>query len=48
MNYDELASILRTGDSPAPENLLMLEGFLNTYAGELGIEEFETPGSTQA
>jgi len=48
MDHDALASILRTGTPAAPGNLVLLEGFLNTYAGEFGVEDFATPDSTEA
>lgn len=48
MNYDALATKLRTGSPPAPGNLILLEGFLNTWTGELGIEDFNTTSSTEA
>ena len=38
---------LRTGTPPAPGNLALLEGFLNTWSGELGIEDFGTANATE-
>lgn len=37
---------LRVGNPPAPGNLVLLEGFLNTWSNELGIEDFDTAKST--
>ncbi len=39
---------LRVGSPPAPGNLRLLEGFLNTWSGELGFDDFETTKSTEA
>jgi predicted RNA-binding Zn ribbon-like protein len=46
MNSMEPQTELRTGSPPAPGNLVLLEGFLNTWSGELGIEDFKTASST--
>lgn len=48
MDNESLASILKTGTPPAPGNLVLVEGFLNTYAGEFGVEEFATSEGTEA
>jgi predicted RNA-binding Zn ribbon-like protein len=48
MDYDKLITKLRTGSPPAPENLVLLEGFLNTCHGEMGFDDFETVDSMQA
>ena len=39
---------LRTGSPPAPGNLALLEGFLNTWSGELGVEDLGTVRATEA
>ena len=39
---------LRTGNPPAPGDLVLLEAFLNTWSGELGIEDFATITSAEA
>ncbi len=38
---------LRTGKPPAPGTLILLEGFLNTWSGELDFDDFKTPHSTE-
>ena len=38
----------RTESSPAPGELIKIQGFLNTWSEELEIEDFETPTSTEA
>ncbi|WP_019617246.1 CGNR zinc finger domain-containing protein [Psychromonas ossibalaenae] len=38
---------LRIGSPPAPESLVLVEGFLNTWSGELNIDDFKTPHSTE-
>lgn len=48
MNHDLLAAKLRTGSPPAPGGLVLLEGFLNTWSDEMGIDDFKTPSSTEA
>jgi predicted RNA-binding Zn ribbon-like protein len=48
MGATEAEPQLRTGSPPAPGNLILLEGFLNTWSGELGIEDFNTASSTEA
>lgn len=40
-------TILRTGSPPAPGELILLEGFLNTWSEELDIEDFKTLISTE-
>jgi CGNR zinc finger len=47
MNYDTLTTKLRTGSPPAPGKLVLLEGFLNTWSGEMGIDDFKTTRSTE-
>jgi len=42
-----LVDSLRVGDSPAPGKLILIEGFLNTWSGELDIDDFKTPRSTE-
>lgn len=37
---------LRVGSPPAPGDLALLEGFLNTWSGELDIEDFQTAQTT--
>ena len=37
----------RTEGNPAPGELLRVHGFLNTWSDELGIEDFETPETTE-
>ncbi len=39
---------LRTGTPPAPGSLALLEGFLNTWSGELSIEDLSTVKETEA
>ena len=39
-------SLLRTEGKPAPGDLVLVHGFLNTWSKELGIEDFETAHST--
>lgn len=39
---------LRTGSPPAPDNLFLLEAFLNTWSDELGIEDLDSAKSTEA
>jgi len=48
MTSDGPAVELRTGTPPAPGRLVLLEGFLNTWSGELDFDDFETPASTEA
>lgn len=48
MSTDELAAKFRTEGRPAPGNLVLVHGFLNTWSDELGIEDFETASSTEA
>jgi hypothetical protein len=38
---------LRTGSPPAPGNLVLVEGFLNTWSGELDIDDFKTAKATE-
>jgi len=38
---------LRTGNPAAPGDLALLEGFLNTWSGELSIEDFGTVSDTE-
>ena len=38
---------LRIGDPPAPGNLVLVEGFLNTWSGELGFEDFSSVADTE-
>ena len=47
MDLKVLRSKLRTGVPPAPGNLILLEGFLNTCHIEMGFEDFETANSTE-
>ncbi len=37
----------RTEGKPAPNALVIVQGFLNTWSDELGIEDFHTPQATQ-
>jgi len=37
----------RTEDKPAPEGLVIVQGFLNTWSGELGIEDFRSAHATE-
>ena len=39
---------LRTGTPPAPGTLILLEGFLNTWSGELDIDDLKTVKSAEA
>ncbi len=39
---------LRTGSPPAPGKLVLLEGFLNTWSGELDFEDLATAKATEA
>ena len=39
----KLLSVLRTDGKPAPGRLVIVQGFLNTWSDELGIEDFATP-----
>jgi predicted RNA-binding Zn ribbon-like protein len=48
MDYIALREKLRTGSPPAPGNLVLLEGFLNTSSDELGFDDLETAKSTEA
>ncbi len=48
MNSIALYGELRTGAPAAPGTLILLEGFLNTWSGELEIDDFETVKSTEA
>jgi predicted RNA-binding Zn ribbon-like protein len=48
MNSPTLYGELRTGTPAAPGTLILLEGFLNTWSGELEIDDFETAKSTEA
>lgn len=48
MNSSEFEVELRTGIPPAPGRLILVEGFLNTWSGELGFDDFETAASTNA
>ncbi len=48
MDSVELRAKLRTEGHPAPGNLLLVHGFLNTWSDELGIEDFKTASSTEA
>ncbi len=48
MDHDTLTAKLRTGAPPAPGNLVLLEGFLNTSHEEMGFDDFETANSTEA
>lgn len=47
MNYDKLTEKLRIGTPPAPGPLVLVEGFLNTWSGEMAIDDFKTPESTE-
>ena len=48
MSPDDFEVEFRTGTPPAPGRLMLLEGFLNTWSGELGFDDFETALSTEA
>lgn len=48
MNNDTLTEKLRVGSPPAPSSLILIEGFLNTWSGEMNIDDFTTPESTEA
>ena len=39
----EKSAIYRTEGDPAPGELVRVQGFLNTWSEELGIEDFDTP-----
>lgn len=39
----EISTIYRTEGIPAPGELVRVQGFLNTWSEELGIEDFDTP-----
>lgn len=41
----KLRSLLRTDGKPAPGRLVIVQGFLNTWSDELGIEDFDTAQS---
>ena len=47
MKETDTQPTLRTGTPPAPGNLALLEGFLNTWSGELNIEDFGTAKETE-
>lgn len=47
MGYDIHIEKLRVGSPAAPSNLILIEGFLNTWSGELDIDDFKTPQSTE-
>jgi predicted RNA-binding Zn ribbon-like protein len=47
MDHDTLSTKLRIGSPPAPGRLALLEGFLNTWSEEMGIDDFETAQSTE-
>lgn len=47
MDLDTCLTKLRTGEPPAPGTLILLEGFLNTWSGELDIDDFKTTDSTE-
>ena len=47
MTQTDTQLMLRTGTPPGPGNLALLEGFLNTWSGELDIEEFGTVSETE-
>lgn len=46
MPENEPKTSLRVGSPPAPDDLALVEGFLNTWSDELDIEDFETAKST--
>ncbi len=48
MDHEELTAKLRTGTPPAPGNLVLLEGFLNTSHSEMGFDDFGTTDSTES
>ena len=48
MDHNTLSTKLRIGSPPAPGNLILLEGFLNTWSEEMSIDDFETAQSTEA
>lgn len=41
-------SFYRTEGSPAPGELIRVQGFLNTWSQELGIEDFESPQAMES
>lgn len=43
----ETSSMYRTEGNPAPGALVRVQGFLNTWSDELGIEDFATPEATE-
>lgn len=48
MAHETFSPKLRIGSPPAPGNLALLEGFLNTWSEEMGIDDFGTAQSTEA
>lgn len=48
MDLTSISTALRTEGHPAPGNLVLVHGFLNTWSEELGIEDFKTLSSTEA
>jgi len=47
MTYAKPESEFRIEGCPSPGTLLLVQGFLNTWSDELGIEDLKTPGSTE-
>jgi predicted RNA-binding Zn ribbon-like protein len=43
----EVSGLYRTEGNPAPGELVRLQGFLNTWSEELGIEDFATPAAME-
>jgi predicted RNA-binding Zn ribbon-like protein len=48
MDLTSITTNLRTEGHPAPGNLVLIHGFLNTWSDELGIEDFRTLDSTES
>ena len=48
MDSTALNGVLRTGTPAAPGTLVLLEGFLNTWSGELDIDDLHTVKSAEA
>lgn len=48
MTETDVQPELRTGSPAAPDDLVLLEAFLNTWSGELGLEDFVSAKATEA
>ena len=47
INRSKKSALFRTEGSPAPGELVCVQGFLNTWSEELAIEDFDTPEATE-